>query len=399
MINKLLKIVLIVTFTLGFCTQIFADPGVFKDRIVFGQSAVLKGPAAALGIGMRTGILAAFEEQNRQGGVDGRKLELLTYDDGYEPYNAAFNTKKLIVEDKVFALIGAVGTPTSRVSVPISKKYEVPFIGPFTGAGFLRDPSNRHVINVRASYAQEAETWIEHLTKDLGISRIAIFYQDDSFGYAGLKGVRKALDSRGMRLVARGNYARNLTAVHSALFTIRKAEPEAIVMVGAYRPNAAFIRLAKSFEMESVFINVSFVGAKALAAELGDAGNGVVVTQVVPFPWDTSIGPISEYQAALKALNKDFGPGFVSLEGYIVGRLAIEALKRIEGGPTRKGLLNAIYTTGPFIFGNVKLSFTDGDNQGMDNVYLTVIQADGTFKPVNKLTLAKIKLHQSEHVQ
>ncbi len=385
MIIYRLKIVVIGILTCSLCHQAFADPGVFKDRILFGQSAVMKGPASALGIGMNTGILAAFNAQNAQGGIDGRKLDLLTYNDGYEPELAAANTKKLIVKDKVFALIGAVGTPTSRVSVPIANEYDVPFIGPFTGAGFLRKSENRNVINIRASYEQEAETWIKHLTEDLGLTRIAVFYQDDSFGQAGLKGVRKALASRNMRMVARGNYARNLTAVHSALFTIRKAEPEAVVMVGAYRPNAAFIRLARTFELDALFINISFVGAKALAKELGTAGKEVVISQVVPFPWDTDIKLVSEYHKALSAYNKDSEPGFVSLEGYIVGRLIIESLKRLKAEPTRKKLLNTIYTTGPFELGGIDLSFAEGDNQGMDNIYLTVIQEDGSFQSVNHL--------------
>src|SRR6185437_172050 len=160
---------------------ISSDPGVFDDRIVFGQSAALKGPAAALGLGMREGLLAAFHEANAAGGVHGRKLELISYNDDYEPEVAIAKTNKLIDEDRVFALIGEVGTPTSKAVQPITMEQGVPFIGPFTGADFLRDPSLTKLINVRASYGQETEAWIKHLTNDLGLSRIAILYQDDSF--------------------------------------------------------------------------------------------------------------------------------------------------------------------------------------------------------------------------
>ena len=162
---------------------------------MFGQSAAFEGPAAALGLGMRQGILAAFTEANTAGGVNGRRLELVYCDDGYEPDRAIENTNRLINEDQVFALIGEVGTPTSRAAQPIATEARVPFIGPFTGAGFLRDPSLGNVINVRASYDQETEAWIEHLTSDLGISRVALLYQDDSFGLAGRSGVVAALEA------------------------------------------------------------------------------------------------------------------------------------------------------------------------------------------------------------
>jgi branched-chain amino acid transport system substrate-binding protein len=154
-----------------------SDPGVFDDRIVFGQSAALKGSAAALGLGMRDGILAAFHEANAAGGVYGRKLDLISYNDDYEPELAIAKTNRLLGEDRVFALIGEVGTPTSKAVQPITTEHGVPFIGPFTGADFLRDPSLTNVINIRASYGQETEAWIEHLTTDLGLSLIAILYQ------------------------------------------------------------------------------------------------------------------------------------------------------------------------------------------------------------------------------
>ena len=202
----------------------------------------------------------------------------------------------------------------------------MPFLGPFTGADFLRHPSLQNVVNVRASYDHETEAWIEHLTSDLGFSRIAILYQDDSFGRAGLKGVQQALEKRHMELVAEGTYKRNTTAVKRALLTIRKARPEAVVLVGAYKPCAEFIKLAQRIDMKAVFVTISFVGSKALSQELGAAGEGVIVTQVVPLPEDTSNALVARYQRALSASNSDTEPGFVSLEGYMVGRLVVEAL-------------------------------------------------------------------------
>ncbi len=362
-----------------------AEDGVSANEIVFGQSAALDGPASALGSGMREGILAAFEEANRAGGVNGRTLTLKSLDDGYEPDRAIENTRSLIEGDRVFALIGPVGTPTSKATQPIATDAAVPFIGPFTGAGFLRNPALSNVVNVRNTYDAETEAWIKHLTEDLKHDRIAILYQDDGFGRVGLSGVNKALEKRGMQLVAEGTYQRNTTAVKSALLEIRKADPQAVVIVGAYKPAAEFIKLARKVKMDVTFVNISFVGSKALAGELGPDGAGVVVTQVVPFPWDSSIPLVADYQAALKASNPSAQPGFVSLEGYITGRIAIEALRKIDGDVTRQAMLDAIYNTGSFDLGGVVLSYGPGDNQGMDEVFLSIIQPDGSFKAVERL--------------
>jgi ABC-type branched-subunit amino acid transport system substrate-binding protein len=380
-----LAFVVIVALNVDLVIVARADPGVFDDKIVFGQSAAFKGPAAVLGLGMREGILAAFNEANAAGGVHGRKLELVSYNDGYEPEKAIANTERLIGDDKVFALIGEVGTPTSKAVQPITTEQSVPFLGPFTGAAFLRDPSLRNVINVRASYDQETEEWIERLTGDLGLSRIAILYQDDSFGRAGLKGVTKALEKRGLKPVAEGTYMRGTTAVKRALLAIRKGSPQAVVMVGAYKPCAEFIKLAHTIKLDTIFVNISFVGSKALAEELGQDGKGVVVTQVVPLPDDVDIPLVARYQSAMKATNPYAKVGFVSLEGYIVGRLTVEALNRLGNPVTRAGLLSTIRDVGVFDLDGVTLSYGPDDNQGMDRVFVTVIQQDGSFKAVDGL--------------
>jgi len=363
---------------------LYAEDGVFKDKILFGQVAALNGPAQALGQGMREGILAAFEEANRAGGINSRKLELKSIDDGYEPEKTIVAINKAITEDKVFALVGAVGTPTSKAGQPIATAAKVPFIGPFTGAEFLRNPFNRYVVNVRSSYFQETEAWVEHLTKDLGITRIAILYQDDAFGLAGLGGVKRAMAKRNMSLVAEGTFKRNTTAIKSALLEIMKGQPQAIVTVGPYKPIAEFIKLARQLKVDSVFVAISFVGSDSLAQELGNQGAGVIVSQVVPFPGDKSLPVVASYQAALTAVNPKSKPGFVSLEGYLVGQLVIEALKRISGEPSREAFLDAVESA-PFDLGGVKLHFSPSQNQGSNQVYFTMLQGDGTFMPVTKL--------------
>ena len=362
----------------------FAEDGVTDGKIIFGQVAALTGPAQDLGQGMRQGILAAFGEANRSGGVNGRILELKSRDDGYEPEKTVEATKASLEEDKVFALIGAVGTPTSKAGQPIATGAKVPFIGPFTGAEFLRNPYNRYVVNLRSSYFEETEAWIDHLTKDLGISRIAILYQDDAFGLTGLEGVQKAMAKRNISLFASGSFRRNTVAIKSALLDIMKAQPEAVVTVAPYKPVAQFVRVAHQVQLHALFVAISFVGSDSLAKELGSAGTGVIVSQVVPSPWDASLPVIAAYQRAIGETDPNAKPGFVSLEGYLVGRLAVEALKRIKGEMTREALLDAI-NEAPFNIGGVTLAYGPAKNQGSNQVYFTILQADGTFKPVTRL--------------
>jgi branched-chain amino acid transport system substrate-binding protein len=361
------------------------EVGVSADTILFGQAAALEGPSSALGRGMRQGILAAFEEINAKGGIHGRKLKLVSRDDGYDPDRSVVQTTKLLDEDKVFALIGAVGTPTAIAAVPIASARNVPFIGPFSGAEFLRNPELRNVVNIRASYSAEAEAWIKHLTEDLHFKNIAIFYQDDAFGHDGLAGVKAALEKRGLELSAEGTFERNTRAVGAALRAIKRADPEAVVMVGTYGPCAEFIKLAHMRGFNPTFVAISFVGANALAKELGADGNGVVVSQVVPFPWDKSLALVTDYQAAEKALDPKLTPDFVSLEGYLSGRLAAAVLELAGPSPTRADMLRLIVEVGRFEIGGDVIAFGAKARDAPPRVFLTVIQADGTFKAVEKL--------------
>jgi branched-chain amino acid transport system substrate-binding protein len=366
-------------------TSATAEDGVSADTILFGQAAVLEGPASALGQGMRTGIQAAFDEINKKGGIHGRKLKLVSIDDGYEPDKSIAAVKKLIEDEKVYALIGPVGTPTANAAQPLAQAAKVPYIGPFTGAMFLRDPKRDNVVNIRASYDAETEAWVKHLTEDLKITKIAIFYQDDAFGRAGLSGFKKAMDKRGMEIAAEATFERNTVAVKSALLNLKRAEPEAVVMVGPYKPCAEFIKLARKTDFNPAFVNISFVGAGALAKELGPDGKGVIVSQVVPFPWDASLKVVADYQAAIKAVDAKAEPEFVSLEGYLVGRLTVAALEKTGPNPTREGLLKTIKETGTFDIGGLMMTYGPDDNQGLDKVFMTVIQPDGSFKAVEKL--------------
>jgi ABC-type branched-subunit amino acid transport system substrate-binding protein len=359
--------------------------GISAERVLFGQSAAFSGPASELGLNMRLGIQAAFQEANEAGGVHGRRLELTTLDDAYEPEAAVTNTKQLIEQENVFALIGAVGTPTSRSAVPVAVEANTPYLAPFTGAGFLRgEDLHNVVINLRASYNQETEEMVARLTEDLGITRIALLYQDDSYGRAGYNGVQAALERRGMTLAAVGVYPRNTTAVKTALLDLREGQPEAVIMVGAYEPVAALVAWSRHLGFIPVFMTISFVGSNALAQELGPEGAGVFVTQVVPFPTDTSLPVVQAYHRALAAFDPDAVPGFVSFEGYLAGRLTILGLERCGPDLSRDCFLNSLRSAEEI--DGFTLRFDSADNQGSDAVFLTVIGADGRYRSVSSLS-------------
>ena len=363
-------------------------PGVSDSRVLFGQSASFSGPAQALAHGMRLGIQAAFNEQNQKGGVHGRMLELTTLDDQYEPYRAYSNTLYLINRARVFALIGEVGTPTSRSASPLANAEGVPFIAPFTGAGFLRGAEMENVVNLRASYHQEVEEMVARLTEDLGITRVAVIYQNDSYGQSGLDGVVDALGQRGLEPVAYWYYQRNSDAVKAAVFNIVEANPEAVILIGAYAPVAKAITMARE-DIDPIFMAVSFVGGNALAQELGSDGAGVYVTQVVPLPDDTSVPAVVAYRAALEAFDANAVPGFVSLEGYLAGRLAIVGLEKCGKDIDRGCFLDALRNSGTIDLDGLTLQYGPGDNQGSDAVFVTVIGDDGNYHLVNNLAGAR----------
>jgi ABC-type branched-subunit amino acid transport system substrate-binding protein len=346
----------------------------FAQPLVLGQSCALSGPAQNLGREMRAGLLAAFSLINDEGGIHGREIILLSRDDGYEPDKAVRNTKSLIYDNQVFALIGAVGTPTSMAVAPLFTEARVPFFAPFTGAEFLRRPFNTYVINVRASYFQEMEKLASYLVDKKKISRVACFYQNDSYGFAGLRGIEIALAKRGMTLVSKGSYERNTIAVMGALRDIYQEEPEAVVLVGAYSACAEFIKLSKNkIAGEVAFCNISFVGTESLRTALGGYGQGVVVSQVVPSPLDTNITLIGDFKRAMAKYQHDAPISFTSLEGFIAGKLFGKIAMAVKGELTRENFISTMEEVGQFDLGGLLLEFGPHDHQGMDTIYLTQI--------------------------
>jgi branched-chain amino acid transport system substrate-binding protein len=357
-------------------------PCALGDEFVFGMSTALTGPAAELGLNVKAGVDAAFQEVNAQGGIQGKTLRLIALDDGYEPTRTGPNMHQLIDQHRALAIIGNVGTPTAVVAVPIANRFKTLLFGAFTGAGVLRKtPPDRYVINVRASYAEETAAMVDGLINDVGLrpQDIAFFTQRDAYGDAGYSGGIEALRRHGLldeSKVAHGRYERNTDAVENGLADIIMSypPPRAVIMVGAYRPCALFIDLARQSGLDSIFLNVSFVGAEPLRQALNGNGEGVVITQVVPHY--TSELPIAQdYLKALKESDDDAIPSFGSFEGYIDAQVLLRALRTIDGPVDRESLIDALEELRSFDIGlEERLELSASAHQACHAVWPTVIR-------------------------
>ena len=348
------------------------------SRYVLGQSCALTGPAAQLGLQMNAGARIYFNALNAAGGINGATIELRAADDGYEPDRCKANTEKF-VQDDVFALFGYVGTPTCLAALPLVVDAKVPFFGPFTGAEALRDPFHKTVFHLRASYYDETALIVKQLTS-LGLKKIAVFYQDDAYGKAGLEGVTRALKAQNLAPVALGTVERNTINVAKAVAEITSKMPDAIVQISAYKSCAAFIREARKAGYGGTFFNVSFVGTQALADELGKEANGIIVSQVMPFPFSTTTAISREYLDAVRKAGGDAKPNYSSMEGYLAARVFADGLKRAGRNPTRESLVSGLESMQNVGFGGFTVEFGAKDHVASKFVELSMLTADGKVK-------------------
>lgn len=355
-----------------------AESGITDTKIVLGQSAAFSGPAAQLGLQLHAGAMAYFNQINERGGVYGRKIEIRQLDDKYEADLAAANTKKFVENDDVFALFGYVGTPTSNAALPIFTKANIPFFAPFTGVQSLREPFNRQIFNIRASYFDETEHLVDRLV-NTGLKNIAVFYQNDAYGKAGLAGVERALKKLNLTIVETATVERNSVDVAKAVEKLLPKRPDVIIQISAYSSCAAFIKEMRKASYTGQFYNVSFVGSQALADSLGPEGPGVVISQVVPFPWRNAEPIVSEYA---KAMNKAgvTALNFSSLEGYISAKVFVEGLRRAGKTLSRDRLIAGLESMGNYDVGGFYVNFSPSNHNGSKFVDMTVISKDGKFR-------------------
>ena len=348
------------------------------DRIVLAQSAPFTGPAAQLGIQFHAGARLYFEQVNAQGGIQHRPIELVKMDDGYEPERCADNTRKLLADDPL-ALFAYVGTPTSLAALPLATAARTPFIAPYTGAMGLREPFNRYAFHLRASYNDETAVIVKQLA-NLGLTKIAVFSQNDAYGKSGLEGVQLALAKLNAKPVAVATVERNSVDVAAAVRTLVAAAPDAIVQISAYKSCAAFIRQARAAGYGGTFHNVSFVGTQALADELGKDAAGVVVSQVVPSPYSAARPLAREFNDAVKKAGGEYQANFSSMEGYIAAKVVTEALRRAGAKPTRETLVAALESLGSQTVGGFNITLSPTDHAASRFVELSMLTGDGRVR-------------------
>ena len=349
-----------------------------NPRIVLGQSAAFSGPAAQLGIQLNLGARIYFNALNASGGVNGSTVELRTLDDGYEPERCKANTERFIKDD-VFALFGYVGTPTCLAALPLVVARKMPFFGPFTGAQALREPFHKSVFHLRASYYDETALIVKQLTS-LGLKKIAVFYQNDAYGKAGLEGVNRALKAQDLAPLAVGTVERNTVNVAQAVSDITAKLPEAIVQISAYKSCAAFIREARKAGYGGTFFNVSFVGTQALADELGKEGLGIMVSQVMPFPFSTTTGISREYLDAVKRAGGDARPNYSGMEGYLAAKVFTEGLRRAGRNPSHEQFIAGMESIQNGNFGGFAVEFGPKNHVASSYVDLSMLTEDGRVR-------------------
>jgi len=357
--------------------------GISSDEIVIGSSLALGGHAGYLGTQTLHGALSYINVINSSGGVFGRQIRLVAYDDKYDPAYCLMNTQDLIVKEKVFALFSYVGTPTTAKILPLVEEAEIPLVGMFTGASILRETSRRNIINVRASYYQETSAAVRYYIDRKKVTKFAVFYQYDAYGFDGLRGTELGLKEYNQIPLETGKYIRGTENIDDGLKRIMNSGAEVVFLIGTYNPCAKFIIQSRKNGYTPYFYCVSFVGANALLENLGTHGEGVMVSQVVPPPElaeiDDKLWGVSEYIKSLKQHYPSDKPNYVSLEGYINAKVLIEGLKRSGKDLSRDGFIQAIESISDFDIGlNSNLNYSKDDHQGLDRVYFTEIK-NGRF--------------------
>lgn len=388
--SRVIVVVVVIAFTISGCAQdpqrLGSSVGVTDSTILLGSSNALSGHASFLGSQYNRGSSAFFKEINESGGVFGRKIRVISYDDQYDPPQTVANTAKLINEDNVFMLFNYVGTPTSVQIMDKVQEAAIPAFGFLTGAETLRTPFRPFMFHLRASYYSEIEGVISYFVDTLGFDKIAVMYQDDAFGMAVLSGVQLALNRRNLEIIATDTYVRGTMDVEHAVQSVSESAADAVIMVGTYSPLAKFIKLSHKADYAPYFHTVSFIGSEAFAKEIIDIDvdpstyDQIIVTQVVPSPYEQELAGIVEYRRVLEKHYPQDEPNYVSLEGFLNAKVLAEAL--FKNGPvlTRETLGRTIESMDSVDVGIGKtISFGARDHMGLEDIYYSRLSSEGTF--------------------
>jgi branched-chain amino acid transport system substrate-binding protein len=362
---------------LAYGASALAENGITAGEIVIGQSASLSGGTAEVGQQVRDGALAYFEMVNRKGGINGRKIKLISLDDAGQAKRGEDNTNKLIAEDKVFLLFGYTGRNTTEAALPIVDKADIPFFGAATGGEAIHGKFNKNVINVRASYRRETEAMVNYLVST-GQKRIGMIYHKDDVTKSNLKMTEDALAVHALKIAGSGAVDRNSSDVGEAVGILSKVSPEAVICNAAVKPLGEFVRQMKKAGVPAQFLSVSFVGSP-IVKELGAEAAGLIMSQVVPLPTKKSIPIVNEYQAALAATGSKAGNTFNGLEGFITAKVLVEGLKKTGKDLTRAKFIKAVESVTDLDLGGYFVSYSPSNHNGSTYVDITVINKDGRF--------------------
>lgn len=367
----------------GIATDSFAENGVTTASIRIGMINAQSGPSASLGLELKEGSMAYIDKINKAGGIYGRKLEIITYDDQYESNIAHEMGIKAIEQDKVFCLFDSVGTPTGVAMMPAVKKAGIPLIGMFTGAEIFRTPVISNVFHIRSSYEAETEVMVSHLLEDKKITEIGSLAQQDAFGDAVRSGVQKALHKRNLKLSGSTLMSRNSENVKNSVVELMKSNPKAIIMAGSYVNCGSATKLLKELGYKGIVLNVSFVGTTGFIKTAGASAEGTYITQVMPSYFDRKIPLVKQYKSDLLAAGGS-ELGYGSLEGYVNAIVMVEAFKRAGKDLTREALIHSLNSMKHFDVGGLNISYTENDHVGLKKVFLTKI-IDGKSVTVNQI--------------
>lgn len=351
--------------------------GVTNDEIRIGQSCQLTGPLASISTEIRAGAALHLNQINRDGGLNGRQIRVITLDDGYSPDRAAENTRRLVAEHDVLALFQYAGTPPVLASAPIAEELKVPFLAPYTGADALRRPS-RYIFNMRASYGDELERIAKQLSV-IGIKRVAAAYLNNSFGTGGLASFKQAVTKHNLSLVAEAPLDLEGTELQQSIAKIAKAAPQAVIVISAGKPSVDFVDAYSRAGHRTSFYMMSVIGGGMLSKALGPRSRGVVVSQVVPSPWKQSSAAAREIRnLAQESGLRDYT--HAHMEGFLAAKVLVEGLRRTRNSPTREGLVHALETMKYVEFGGFAVEFSEKNHHSRRFVDLMIMGPDGRFE-------------------
>jgi branched-chain amino acid transport system substrate-binding protein len=353
-----------------------AAQGIERDSVTFTQVADISGSRSALTLELNAGMHAYFKQVNAEGGVHGRKVLLRTLDDGYVVKRTEQVTRELIERGDVFAFVSSIGTANAEAVLPLINEARVPLVAPLSGAASLREPFSRNVFHLRASYAQEVEKMIEHVST-VGIKRVAVFYDDDAFGQDVKKAAEAALARRGMKAVAFGRVERGSTDVGPAVAMVSAAQPQVVICGSFGKSLVEFIQGMKKTQANPQFYALSFFTAGASIKQLGADARGIAVTQVMPKPWGANMALVREYQAAMAKHAPEAKISYISLEGFITGKLLVEGLRRAGKDLSREKFARALESMHNVDLGGIPISYSPRDHSGLKRVEITIIDGAG----------------------